>query len=49
MHVMFGSAHITGATASTPGDFSNNASDDEVHEFFKKALGCCVFWFTKKG
>jgi hypothetical protein len=32
MHIMFGSAHVTGASASIPGDLSDNCSDDEVHE-----------------
>jgi hypothetical protein len=33
MHIMFGSAHVTGATASTPGNLSDDCSDDEeVHE-----------------
>jgi hypothetical protein len=32
MHIMFGSAHVTGASASTPGDLSDNFSGDEVHE-----------------
>lgn len=32
MHVMFGSAHVTGASACTPGDVSDNPSDDEVNE-----------------
>jgi hypothetical protein len=35
MHVMFGSAHVTGASASTHGDLSDNPSDDEVHEVEK--------------
>jgi hypothetical protein len=37
MHVMFGSVHETGASASTPGDLSDNPSDDEVHEVVKVA------------
>jgi hypothetical protein len=32
MHIMFGSAHVTGASASISGDLSDNCSDDEVHE-----------------
>jgi hypothetical protein len=33
MHIMFESAHVTGATASTPENLSNDCSDDEeVHE-----------------
>jgi hypothetical protein len=35
MHVMFGSAHVTGASASTHGDLLDNPSDDEVHEVEK--------------
>jgi hypothetical protein len=30
MHIMFGSAHVTGASASIPGDLSDNCSDDEA-------------------
>jgi hypothetical protein len=29
MHIMFGSAHVTGATASTPRNLSDDSSDDE--------------------
>jgi hypothetical protein len=29
MHIMFGSAHVTGATASTPTNLSDDSSDDE--------------------
>jgi hypothetical protein len=29
---MFGSAHVTGATASTPGNLSDDSSENEVHE-----------------
>jgi hypothetical protein len=33
MHIMFGSAHVTGATASTPKNLSDDYSaDEEVHE-----------------
>jgi hypothetical protein len=32
MHIMLRSAHVTGATASTPRDLSDNPSDDEVYE-----------------
>jgi hypothetical protein len=32
MHIMFGSAHVTGATASTPKNLSDDCSADEVHE-----------------
>jgi hypothetical protein len=35
MHVMFGSAHVTRASASTPGNLLDNPSDDEVHEVEK--------------
>jgi hypothetical protein len=33
MHIMFGSAHVTGATATTLGNLSDDCSaDEEVHE-----------------
>jgi hypothetical protein len=32
MHIMFGSGHVTGATASTPGNLSDDSSENEVHE-----------------
>jgi hypothetical protein len=35
MHVMFVSAHVIGASASTPRDLSDNPSDDNVHEVEK--------------
>jgi hypothetical protein len=35
MHVMFGSAHVTRASVSTPRDLSDNPSDDEMHEVEK--------------
>jgi hypothetical protein len=43
MHVIFGSAHVTRASASTLGDLLDNPNDDEVHEVEKKSLGCQVF------
>jgi hypothetical protein len=32
MHIMFGSAHVTGATASTPRNLYDDFSENEVHE-----------------
>jgi hypothetical protein len=33
MHIMFGNTHVTGATASTPTNLSDDYSvDEEVHE-----------------
>jgi hypothetical protein len=32
MHIMFGSAHATGATASTPRNLSDDSSENKVHE-----------------
>jgi hypothetical protein len=33
MHIMFGNTHVTGATASTPTNLSDDCSvDEEVHE-----------------
>jgi hypothetical protein len=32
LHIMFGSAHVTGASATIPGDFSANSTDDDVQE-----------------
>jgi hypothetical protein len=41
MHVMFGSAHVIGASVSTHGDLSDNPSDDEVHEVEKSPSMSC--------
>jgi hypothetical protein len=46
LHIMFGSAHVTGASASIPGDLSDDGSDDEVHELEKKPHECQIVYFA---
>jgi hypothetical protein len=50
MHVTFGSAHVTRASAYTPGDLSDNLSDDELHEVEKNLpSNVGVFGLSEKG
>lgn len=47
LHIMFGGAHVSGATASTPGDLSSGSSDD-VQEIEKVPLDVKLSTLQKK-
>jgi hypothetical protein len=49
MHIMLRSAHVTGATASTPRDLSDNPSDDEVYELEENPSDVMLSSLQKKG
>ena len=38
LHIMFESAHVTGASATIPGDFSTNSNEDDVQEIEKSPM-----------
>lgn len=38
LHIMFGSAHVTGASATLPGDFCANSTDDDVQEIQRSSM-----------
>jgi hypothetical protein len=47
IHIMFGNAHVTGASALTPRDLSDNYSNDEVHEV-EKITRLCFLVYQKR-
>ena len=48
LHIMFGGAHVNGATASTPGDLSSSSFDDDVQEIEKSPLNVKLATLQKK-